>query len=103
MRICKAQIKNERAVSKRCFEELAAIETNEILSLIAEEEILEDFSSVWEAKLTKVTKGTPPYFMVVNQIDAYDLRLDVGESGAILMLVKSARRRQRPQRARSQL
>ena len=85
MRICKAQIKNERMVAKRCFEELASIESSEILSLIAEEEILEQFSSVWEEKLTKVAKGTPPYFMVTNQIDAYDLRLDVGKTGAISM------------------
>jgi len=73
-------------VAKQCFEELANIETGEIMSLIAEEDILEEFSGVWEAKLSKVAKGTPAFFMVTGQIDAYDLRLDVGKPIDILFL-----------------
>ena len=73
-------------MAKQCFEELAEIETSEILSLLAEEDLLEDFSAVWEAKLGKVAKGTPAYIMVTNQIDAYDLRLDVGEPSAVRIL-----------------
>ena len=77
VRFCQGAIKAERAVAKRIFEEIASIEQYEILALCAEEQLLREFAAVWQEKIKKVPKGSPAYFMVVGQIDMYDLRLDV--------------------------
>jgi len=71
------QIKAERSVAKKYFEMEANTEQKEILALMAEEQILNEFQDTWQNKLGKCAKGTPAFAMVQGNIDMYDLKLDV--------------------------
>ena len=74
---CTWQIKAEKSAARAKFDVCARIEENERKALVAEENMLEEFKTVWEVRLEKVAKGSPPYFMIQAEIDQYDLRLDV--------------------------
>lgn len=71
------QIKMEKITTFGMFTEIGKLEEAQILALVAEENVLKDFQSVWEKKISTLAMGTPARGMAQNCIDEYDLRLDV--------------------------